>query len=166
MDIFDFGTLAGWPAWSIAATTATVLLALLFVGAPLWAFALVAAAMLWTFGAAWWLAVLVAAPLLVLLLPPLRRALLGDRILHVLRSAGFLPTISDTVRTTSAPIATENGRLGCSGFGSRVGVAPGTDGTAGPVHWRPSKYRNPPVYGSGYQPAGAVAGGGRAVTVA
>ncbi len=102
MDIFDFGTLAGWPAWSIAATTATVLLALLFVAAPLWLFALASAAMLWTFGAPWWLMTLVAAPLLVLLLPPLRRALLGDRILHVLRSAGFLPTISDTEKAAIA----------------------------------------------------------------
>src|SRR4030095_28798 len=41
-------------------------------------------------------------PLVVLLVPPLRRALLGDRILHLLRSTGFMPAISDTERAAIA----------------------------------------------------------------
>ena len=38
------------------------------------------------------------APLTVLLIPPLRRALLSDRILALLVKAGLLPSISDTER--------------------------------------------------------------------
>ncbi len=40
-------------------------------------------------------------------------------------------------------------------------MVPGGTGTDVSAQLRPSKYRKPPVYGSGYQPAGADSGGGR-----
>ncbi len=102
MDIFDYGSLAFFSVWVVAAIAVVLLLGLVFVGAPLWTIALVAAALLWSFGAPWWLFGLAMTPLVVLVLPPLRRALLSVRILRLLRGAGFLPTISDTERAAIA----------------------------------------------------------------
>ncbi|MEZ6038774.1 MAG: acyl-CoA dehydrogenase family protein [Planctomycetota bacterium] len=102
MDILHFGALSDLPTWTVTTVTVAMLLAVLFVGAPLYATAVVLFVAFWTFGAPWWLWLPVFAPLVVLLVPPLRRGLLGDRILAVLQKGGFLPQISDTEREAIA----------------------------------------------------------------
>ena len=102
MEILNFGGLGTLPTWSIAAISSTVLLLLTFVGAPLWLFTTAVFASLWTFGAPWWAWLTIAPPLLVLCVPPLRRGLLSDRILRLMRNSGFLPAISETERAAIA----------------------------------------------------------------
>jgi acyl-CoA dehydrogenase len=102
MDTFYFGALASWSAAAGFGTAALVLTGLLFLGAPLALFAAASVVLAWTFGASlwWWLTML--PPFVVLLVPALRRGLLGDRILRFFRSSGFLPAISDTERAAIA----------------------------------------------------------------
>lgn len=102
MDFLHFGALGTLPGLVVASIAAGVILAAWFVGAPLWAFALACAALLWSSGApaAVWIAI--AAPLLVLGVRPLRRRLLSDRLLRLLQRSGVLPTISDTERAALA----------------------------------------------------------------
>src|SRR5829696_2564138 len=63
----------------------------------------------------------------------------------------------DAASTVMAPIAAAIGSVGCRGGGAATLIAC-------PVQPRPSKNRRPPATnGSGYHPAGALAGGGKAV---
>ena len=98
MELLQYGAAAALPSWSILALTVTLLLGPAFAALPLWAVALTWSATAWTFGWPVWLMCLLGAPLTVLLVPPLRRALLSDRILALLVKAGLLPSISDTER--------------------------------------------------------------------
>ena len=97
-----YGALAAAPSWiSIPAALALLLLPI-HVGVRLWQFAAVVAASLWLLGAPMWLGAVTMTPLLVLLVTPLRRTLLSDRILKLMRDGGFLPQISETERTAIA----------------------------------------------------------------
>ena len=98
MELLQYGAAAALPGWLMLALTTTLLLAPVFAALPLWAVALTWSVTAWTFGWPVWLMVLLGAPLTVLLVPPLRRALLSDRILALLVKAGLLPSISDTER--------------------------------------------------------------------
>lgn len=102
MHILNFGALQSLPSWAMAATAAFLLLATVFTGSRLWVTAVVATALAWTFGASWWVWALLMPPLVVLLVPPLRRSLLSDRILHLMRTSGFMPAISETERAAIA----------------------------------------------------------------
>ncbi|MFY9342699.1 MAG: acyl-CoA dehydrogenase, partial [Planctomycetota bacterium] len=98
MDLLLYGALGDWPAVAVCSLAATLLVAALFVGSPLWCCTLLIAALCWTFGASWWLATILLLPLVVLTVPALRRPLLSQRILALVKRAGLLPTISDTER--------------------------------------------------------------------
>ncbi len=102
MAFLTFGALGDLPAWAITSLAATILLAAVFVGTPMWLFALAVAFACWTFAAPWWLSALVLPPLCVLALPPLRRALLSDRLLAAIRKRGLMPATSDTERAAIA----------------------------------------------------------------
>ena len=102
MDILAFGAGAGLPAWLVFGLSATLLVGAIFAGARLWLVTAFLFAAGWTFAASWWLWAVAGAPLLVLSVPPLRRALLSDRILAFFRKSGFLPQISDTEREAIA----------------------------------------------------------------
>lgn len=102
MDILHYGAFGSLPAWLITSVCTLVVLAPIFVGARLWIVAALWFASAWTFGAPWWLMALVFAPMTVLLVPPLRRALLSDRILDFFVKSGFMPAISDTEREAIA----------------------------------------------------------------
>ncbi|MBX3463314.1 MAG: acyl-CoA dehydrogenase [Planctomycetes bacterium] len=97
-----YGILADLPTWSAVLLCAALLLGVVFVGAPLWVLATAVATLAVAFGMPWWGWLLVAPPFTVLLVRPLRRALLGNRLLQLLRSSGFLPSISDTEREAIA----------------------------------------------------------------
>jgi acyl-CoA dehydrogenase len=96
MHIPFYGALAGMPLWSMTLLCAALLLGVAFVGAPLWVTAIVITALAFVFGLPWWGFVLLVPPLFVLLVRPLRRALLSNRVLHLMRSTGFMPAISAT----------------------------------------------------------------------
>lgn len=98
MDILQYGALATLPAWLITTVSAVVILSPVFLGARLWILCATWFACCWTFGASWWLMALVFAPMVVLLVPPLRRKLLSDRIFNFFVKSGFMPAISDTER--------------------------------------------------------------------
>jgi acyl-CoA dehydrogenase len=98
MELLHYGALGGLGPNLIWSAAAALLLAALFVGAPLWAVTAVAAVACWTFGASWWLAALLLVPLATWCVPPLRRALASNRLLALFRRAGFMPQISDTER--------------------------------------------------------------------
>ncbi|MBL8729851.1 MAG: acyl-CoA dehydrogenase [Planctomycetes bacterium] len=102
MNIPYYGFLAGLPVWSTILLGAALLLGVIFVGAPLWLTTVAITALAFAFGLPWWGWVLLVPPLTVLLLPPLRRALLSNRLLQLMRSSGFLPAISDTEREAIA----------------------------------------------------------------
>ena len=73
-------------------------LALGFVGANLIIWAVFAAALLFLFGANTVVAVVVAVPFVVLLLKPLRRLLITNTIVSLLKKLNILPEISETER--------------------------------------------------------------------
>ncbi len=98
MELLHYGAFGELAPGVISAVTAALLLAAVFVGAPLWALALLLGAACWAFGAAWWLAAIVLVPLAIWCVPPLRRALVSDRLLSLFRRGGFMPQISDTER--------------------------------------------------------------------
>ena len=98
MDILQYGALATLPAWLIATISAALILAPVFLGTRLWIVCVTWFATAWTFGLTWWLMVLVFAPMAVLLLPPLRRALISNRIFDFFIKSGFMPAISNTER--------------------------------------------------------------------
>ncbi len=102
MELLHYGALGGFSAWAISALVTTALLAAVFVGAPLAVVAVVLALGCWTFGAPWWLAVIVLTPPALFLVPALRRSLLSDRILAFFRKSGFMPAISETERAAIA----------------------------------------------------------------
>ncbi len=102
MNIPYYGFLASLPVWSTTLLCTALLLGVAFVGAPLWLTATAITALAFAFGLPWWGWVLLAPPLFVLLVRPLRRALLSNRLLHLMRSTGFLPAISDTEREAIA----------------------------------------------------------------
>ncbi|MCU0866761.1 MAG: acyl-CoA dehydrogenase [Planctomycetes bacterium] len=102
MELLHYGALGGWSAGAICAIVASTVLGAVFTGAPLWSITALAAAACWTFALPWWISVPVLLPLLVLTIVPLRRALLSDRLLRVLRDSGFLPAISDTEKAAIA----------------------------------------------------------------
>jgi acyl-CoA dehydrogenase len=102
MDIFDYGAAGALPGWAAALLTASLLAAPVFTARPLWLVTLTWSATAWAFGWPIWLAAIVLAPLVTLLVPPLRRALLSDRILDVFVKSGFLPAISETEREAIA----------------------------------------------------------------
>lgn len=98
MDILQYGAFANLPTWLITTISTVLILGPVFLGTRLWIVTAVWFATGWAFGASWWLMGPVFAPMLVLLLPPLRRALLSDRILDFMVKSGFMPAISDTER--------------------------------------------------------------------
>lgn len=101
MDNYFFGAfgLSFWPALLV---TATVLTTVVFFAAPMWLFATATAALMWLLGAPWWLWLPIAPPLFVLCVPPLRQALVSDRILRFMQKSGFMPQISATEREAIA----------------------------------------------------------------
>ena len=102
MELLHYGALGGWPPVAITAVAAVALLGAIHLGAPMWLWTTLVGLGCWTFGASWWLATLLLLPCLVLTVPPLRRGLLGNRVLGLLRRSGFLPSISDTERQAIA----------------------------------------------------------------
>src|SRR5262245_26200958 len=103
MDLINYGALgAQLPPAVAMAFAAILLLGTIFAGSSLRIVAGIALILGWTLGVSWWVWLVAGPPLVVLLVPPLRRALLSDRILHVLRSSGFMPAISDTERAAIA----------------------------------------------------------------
>ncbi|MEO6594412.1 MAG: acyl-CoA dehydrogenase [Planctomycetota bacterium] len=102
MHLLYFGALGELSTWATTSITLVLLLGAAFVGAPLWLFATIVMALGWTLGIAWWGWLCLVPPFAVLLVPPLRRALLSDRILAVLRASGFMPAISETERAAIA----------------------------------------------------------------
>jgi len=98
MDILQYGALGTLSGWLVTSITVTLILAPIFVGARLWQVAALWFATAWTFGCPWWLMAIVFAPMTVLIVPPLRRALISDRILSFFKKSGFMPAISDTER--------------------------------------------------------------------
>lgn len=102
MDILQFGALGNLPVWAITLVSAFVVLAPLYLGARLWLTAPLWFAAAWTFAMPWWLMVPVFAPMLVLLVTPLRRGLLSDRLLDLFVRSGFMPQISQTEREAIA----------------------------------------------------------------
>ena len=102
MDIFDYGSAAALPGWAATLLTFTLLAAPVFTARPLWLVTLTWALTAWAFGWPIWLAALVFTPLTILLVPPLRRALLSDRILDFFVKSGFMPAISETEREAIA----------------------------------------------------------------
>jgi acyl-CoA dehydrogenase len=105
MDILQYlqyGASGAAPGWMVTTIAAVVILAPIFVGARLWLVASLWFAAAWTFGMNWWLMGSLFAPVAVLLTPPLRRALISDRILSFFHKSGFMPAISDTEREALA----------------------------------------------------------------
>jgi len=102
MHILNFGAFETLSGPTIAAISVGLLLATIFVGSRLWVVATVTAGLCWTFGAPWWVWLVLVPPFAVMLVTPLRRGLLSDRILHFMRTSGFMPAISDTERAAIA----------------------------------------------------------------
>jgi len=105
MDILQYlqhGASGALPAWAITTIAAVLVLGPIFVGTRLWLITALWLATAWTFGMPWWLMATLFSPLFVLLVPPLRRALLSDRILSFFHKSGFMPAISDTEREAIA----------------------------------------------------------------
>ncbi|MCC7397428.1 MAG: acyl-CoA dehydrogenase [Planctomycetes bacterium] len=101
MELLHYGAFGDLGSWTLTSLVLVGLTGAVFLGLPLWAFTTITAAMLWSFGAPWWLATLTGLPLVALLLPPLRRGL-GDRVLRFFRQSGFMPAISETERAAIA----------------------------------------------------------------
>ena len=102
MDNYLFGAFGSLTfAWT-SVVVAAVLLTAIFLAVPLWGFTLATVALLWLFGAPWWLALIALVPLTALVVAPLRQWLLSDRILGFLRQSGFMPQISETEREAIA----------------------------------------------------------------
>jgi len=103
MDLINYGALGAQLPPAVAMAIAAILVfGSIFAGSSLRIVAGTALVLGWTLGVSWWVWLVAGPPLVVLLVPPLRRALLSDRILHVLRSSGFMPAISDTERAAIA----------------------------------------------------------------
>lgn len=84
----------GWGG--TVAVTALAVLAIGYTGAPVWALA--AFILLYGVGAPLWLLALVGVVALVFNVTPLRANLVSRPIMNLLKSMGFLPTISETER--------------------------------------------------------------------
>jgi acyl-CoA dehydrogenase len=94
------GALSGsLPSTLVWIATIAVLAALAFTGTKLVVSTLITAAWLWLIGTPLWLMIVLAVPAVVLNVPPLRRALLTQRVLRLIRSKGMLPAVSETERT-------------------------------------------------------------------
>ena len=85
-------------AVTIAAIIALILV-LGFYGASFWVWIAAAAVVLYGAGASMWLWIVLAVVAVIFGIVPIRRATVSAAILKLLRSAGFLPTISETERT-------------------------------------------------------------------
>ena len=118
MDILQFGALGNLPVWAITLVSAFVVLAPLYLGARLWLTAPLWFAAAWTFAMPWWLMVPVFAPMLVLLVTPLRRGLLSDRLLDLFVRSGFMPPLMAcrVIASRSALRPTMPFRVPCSGM--------------------------------------------------
>ncbi len=95
----SYGALATWPAVGVALAALVACLVLGFLGAPLWAWSLLLASLLWALApatAVWAGFILLAV---VFNVRPLRRALVSRATMAAMRRFGFLPRISDTERT-------------------------------------------------------------------
>ncbi|MGE3354859.1 MAG: acyl-CoA dehydrogenase [Planctomycetota bacterium] len=97
-----YGALSGAPSWLGTLAWLAALLIPTFLGVRLWQFATVFTLMLWASGPSTWVWFVAVPPMAVLLVTPLRRALLSARILKLMRDGGFLPQISETERTAIA----------------------------------------------------------------
>src|SRR5262245_37916671 len=94
------GALSGaMPTTLVWIATIAVVAALAFTGTKLLVSTLVCAAWLWLIGTPLWLMIVLAVPAVVLNVAPLRRALVTQRVLHLIRSKGMLPAVSETERT-------------------------------------------------------------------
>ncbi|MBL8900951.1 MAG: acyl-CoA dehydrogenase [Planctomycetes bacterium] len=93
------GYLSGLGFWIGAALVLATASLFLFHGLGLWIWAVALIALLHAFAAPLWLAALLGAPLLLLLIVPLRRALVSGPVLRLMRALEFLPAISETERT-------------------------------------------------------------------
>ena len=83
MDLINYGALgAQLPPAVAMAFAAILLLGSIFNGSSLRIVAGLALVLGWTLGVSWWVWLIAGPPLVVLLVPPLRRALLSDRILR------------------------------------------------------------------------------------
>ncbi|MFK7742854.1 MAG: acyl-CoA dehydrogenase [Planctomycetota bacterium] len=102
MDTLQYGALAGFPAWAITLVTLAAIVGPLFVGMRLWSTTIIWLATAWLFGLTMWLLAPLAVVLLALVITPVRRALLGDRILDFFIKSGFMPQISQTEREAIA----------------------------------------------------------------
>ena len=85
----------GWTALAVIGTIIAIL-ALGFLGAPLFAWTIVVAALAWGFGAPVWLVAAYVVISLVFIIPPIRRVLISGWVMKIL--SGIMPAISDTER--------------------------------------------------------------------
>ncbi|HXH17551.1 MAG TPA: acyl-CoA dehydrogenase family protein, partial [Chitinophagales bacterium] len=89
------GILLDYPGWAIAATALAVLI-IGYSGAPVWTLAVFVLA--FGFGAPIWALAVWGAVALVFNVKPLRASLVSRPLMKLLKSMGFLPTISETER--------------------------------------------------------------------
>ncbi len=94
---YDFFALL--PPWLIIAAVIVLILALGFFRASFWLWILGAAVVLYGAGAGVWLWLILAAVAVIFGIVPVRRATVTAAVFKFMRSAGFLPSISQTERT-------------------------------------------------------------------
>lgn len=95
---FLFGELAALPYGAVIAGIVFLVLLLGYTGAPLWIWTLFTALLLWGSAAPLWLWIAFGILALVFNIRGLRRPLISVPLMKMLRSIGFLPTISETER--------------------------------------------------------------------
>ncbi len=94
MNGFYFGGFSELSGGGLTVAIVALVLILGFMGAPLWVWTLFVAALLWGWGAPLWVWVVLGVPLLVLNIPPLRKAILSAPLMKALK--GFMPRLSTT----------------------------------------------------------------------
>ncbi len=93
-----YGVFADLPGGILWTVLALAVLTAGFRGAPIWLWTAGIAAGMWTLGAPTWTWFAVVPPLAILAVPPIRRAVLTNRIFAFINSAQLFPVISETER--------------------------------------------------------------------
>ena len=99
MELPFYAFFAAVPMWAALVGVILVALALAYLGAPLFLWAVAGAVALYGLGAPVWLWATYGALVLIFNLPALRAALVSGPIMRLMDKLGFLPAISQTERT-------------------------------------------------------------------
>ncbi len=91
-----YGVLSETPWWAVTLGSLLIFGLLGFTGSPLWIWSVAIIALLYALGAPLWLATAAVILVTLLLLKPLRRALLSRPMMRMLDALGVLPRISAT----------------------------------------------------------------------